>query len=305
MTISELYISKQEHKVWVDKFQSTGNHKSGKIFAYTNTNFRSINSFLSQIAMFKDINGKSRSQWRVMSRSGQELDKHRITSLINAGWIESDNERYYLTNSGSLALRLNNAKLTSFEKWPLLFFLLQNYSFEGNKREIYVTTNRTVENLHRFNLDTDFLISNMSRIVQKKSDLYDVFKEDVFWIVSFLKDTSFVKSYLDSPQIEKDELFSYVINEHKKKKSTDLVAHKFVSSGAYSKTMLFDEWTVLCTEIMTSGDVSNGADIYLNSILNAYTLFFDKIRKPLIIDFFEKNHDSFIDCFKKIKAGEI
>lgn len=252
MTILQYYLEKQKDPIWYKNYQSISDKCNGKLFDFIDTNFRKILSFFSQLDAFKSKDGKKRSEWSTMD-CGQEEDKHRVVNLQNAGLITFDGERYFITKKGKEVLRINeNDELNDNEKWLLMFMLLSDYRTEKRDLDLIKTVIDLAETLSKYGIDRTKLMTELRNAcyVDKKLQL---FEKDVFWLITFYTDEEFIKKYIVSTQKEKTELSDWIIACSRDKKSTDCIAHKFVSSGAYSATTFKDDINLsLCVLVVTA-----------------------------------------------------
>lgn len=241
MKIVEYYKTKQADRAWVDKFQSTGKNSCGKLFSCLNVNFRNLTSFFNQLEAFRPKDGLRREDWNSYQDNGQEKDKHRVVNLKNAGLIRVEGDRYYITDKGHEVLRIaNDEELTDKEKWVLLLMLIVDYNTEDRKHDLIRSVLELDSSLKNHGLETvKFLAMLKNALYIEKKDR--LFQSDVFWLITFAQDEQFDKLYLDAPKDEKQELFDYVLLVAQNKKSADLIAHKFVSGGAYSVSTFNDD----------------------------------------------------------------
>jgi hypothetical protein len=166
--------------------------------------------------------------------------------LLSAGLIELDSECYVFTRLGHLLVDLIESDLNHNEKWILLFLIILNYNFEGQRNSVIFTADNIISNLVSAGLNEEEVITQIREFITKKNiDMASVFKEDVFWYVTFARDNKFIKIYSAANAPDKKDLFDHMILEHKKDKTKDCIAHKYQSGGSYTKSTLFDEVSVL------------------------------------------------------------
>lgn len=270
MTILDYYVSKQTDLLWVQNFQSTGKGKRGKLFSCLSVNFRNLISFFNQLEAFKDKDGLKREDWNSFQDNGQEADKHRVVNLRNAGLITIIDDRYFVTEKGKEVLRISeDDNLSEREKWILLLMLILDYHTKERKHDLIRSVLELDYALKNQGLNTtDFLsILKRSLHIEEKERL---FSSDVFWLMTFAHDDKFVSLYLSSTQEEKQSLFDYVISCSKNKKSKDLVAHKFVSGGAYSVSTFKDDINMVFSAVILLSLHDSNWDNYVNIISKCY-----------------------------------
>lgn len=270
MSILDYYKNQQNNRDWVEKFQSTAKDKCGKLFSCLNVNFRNLTSFFNQLNAFKSKDGLRREDWNSYQDNGQEKDKHRVVNLKNAGLIKYENSRYCITSKGKEVLKINeNETLTDREKWLLLLMLISDYSTEDRKLDLIKSVLELDSSLKKQGLTTsEFLgVLKKSLTITEKEKL---FQSDVFWLISFAQDDSFVSIYINSTKEEKQKLFDYVLLCSKNKKSTDLIAHKFVSGGAYSVSTFNDDINMIFSFLILLSLEDVNWDNYINIICKCY-----------------------------------
>ena len=106
---------------------------------------------------------------------------------------------------------------------------------------------------------------------------------------------------MKSNKKEKEELFEWVINCSKNKNSSDCIAHKFVSGGAYTGSMFNEDVNmILCTLVLLTLQDKNYINfVNLMSKLHYPYAHNDKI-KSVINDNIEVFEESYINSIGKI-----
>lgn len=270
MKLIDYYKNNQANKTWVDKFQSTGKNNCGKLFSCLNVNFRNLTSFFIQLEAFKPKDGLRRDDWNSYKDNGQEKDKHRIVNLKNAGLIRIDGDRYYITDKGYEVLRISNdSELSDKEKWVILLMLIIDYNTEERKHDLIKSVLELDISLKKNGLETDKFLAMLKKslYIDKKDRL---FQSDVFWLITFAKDDQFDKIYLNSTKNERQELFDYVLLVSQDKQSNDLIAHKFVSGGAYSVSTFNDDINMVFSILILISLRDVNWDNYINIICKCY-----------------------------------
>lgn len=286
MTILDYYKDQQKYPAWVMKFQSTSGKQSGKTFSYVNTNYRHLVSFLTQLELFKNNNGRERSEWKTMKGSGQEKDKHRVINLINVGFLKFETECYLFTNKGYTAQDLIDADLTKEEEWLLTFLLCLDYHNEERDLDIIRTYYELQDYISSAGVDFVSIVESIPNDF-KVDNTDDLFRKDVFWNITFAKDKRFLELFKDASQEEKDQLKEYVISQHKIKESKDCIAHKFVSGGAYSTGMFRNDLKMIYFVHETEKNKKMSFENYIEFIIDKYSEHFiscnkDKLKKFIL-----------------------
>lgn len=271
MKILEYYKTQQSDKKWVDKFQKTGKGFSGKLFSCFNTNFRILTTFFINVKLFKPKSGLKREEWRRYQDKGQEGDKHRIVNLKNAGLLEIVNERYYITAKGDEVLRIDkDTELTEDEKWVLLLLLILDYNTKERSHDLINSVLELDLSLKKHGIETKkFLLMLKDSLNIKEKD--KLFQTDVFWLITFAQDDQFDKMYLNSTIKEKEELFNYLLEASREKNSSDLIAHKFVSSGAYSVSTFNEDIKMIFSILILISLRDVNWDNYIDIICKCYS----------------------------------
>lgn len=286
MKLLDYYIEQQKYPSWVLKFQSTSGKQSGKTFSYVNTNYRHLLSFLTQLQLFENNNGRERSEWKTMKGSGQEKDKHRVANLINIGFLKFETGCYLFTNKGYTAKDLVDAKLSKNEKWILTFLLSLDFHNEERDIDIIRTYYEIIDYLKLSKISFDYIIENISKS-WNIDQIEDLFNEDIFWYITFVKDKRFLDIFKESTIEEKTELKNYVSSQNKLKNSKDCIGHKFVTGGAYSLGMFKNDLKMLYfvhySEIYKELDFEE----YVDKIILEYCKWFiacdkEKIKKFIL-----------------------
>lgn len=284
MNILEYYRTKQSDYGWVQEFQSTAQGKHGKIFNCLNVNFRSLKTYYIQLDAFKINDGLRRSEWNNYQYNGQEKDKHRIQALKNAKFVISVGDRFFITDKGKLVLRINEDKaLTDREKWILIYMLLIDFEYDGKELDLIKSVIDLSNDLGNYGIGGKQLISYLkdSMLLSKKSD---IFKKDIFWLITFYKDKEFIKLFLKSTEEEKKQLYDWVISCSNDRNSTDCIAHKFMNGGAYNGNMFNEDINIiLCTLVLlTLQDRNYNNFIMLMSKLYNPQINLDRINKIIV-----------------------
>ncbi|WP_443738835.1 hypothetical protein [Treponema sp.] len=297
MTILQYYIEKQKNTSWYKNFQSIGESAHGKLFTFINTNFRTLSSFLEQLNRFRSKDGLRRIDWGTMD-CGQEEDKHRVVNLKNADFISFDGDRYHITEKGHEALRIYDSnELTKREKWILLLMLIINYKTEKRDFDLIKAVLGLSESLSVFRIKRIELIQKLSKSchILTKNEL---FESDIFWLITFYTENEFLKIFINSTEEEKNELKKYLIKCSTDKKSKDCLAHKYVSSGAYSVKSFGEDINIsLCVLVIAALQ-----DKTWEAFLSIICKFYPSANHGKILDFMAKNRSIYDEVYKNTFA---
>ncbi len=103
MNILEIYKEKNKDQAWFDDHFSLADGSHGRIFEYTNTNFRKQDAFLTHFNSFLEVENKPRADWPRQANHGQEIHKHMVMNMIQSKLFKKDiNELYSKTAKGIL-----------------------------------------------------------------------------------------------------------------------------------------------------------------------------------------------------------
>src|SRR3972149_1323140 len=129
MSLLEVYREKNKNEDWFITHSTLGKGATGRMFEYTNTNFRTQNAFTTQFEKFLEIENKPRETWSKQEHHGQEMDKHRVVNMIQSKLFKKDvNELYSRTTKGLLYSNFINLDIPEENKWLINYlFLLNGY----------------------------------------------------------------------------------------------------------------------------------------------------------------------------------
>lgn len=294
VNILNYYLESQKNISWVLKFQSTSGAQAGKTFSYINTNFRAITAFFNQLQMFEAKDGLRRSEWHDYQENGQEKDKHRVINLINAGFLEQEEDVYRITNKGKTLLSLyKNSSLTDAEKWPLVLLLLLDYKNASQELDIIYSAMTIYSLLEKHGVTALRLLGELKsgvRFFEKEK----MFRSSVFWLITFAKDPQFIQLFESATDAEREELYEWVIEQSKNKSSADCIAHKFVSGGAYTTATFNDDLKVLLSILILLMLQDKNAKNYLE----LFTKIFVNTNYAKILTFYQDNIDVYSSVYE-------
>ena len=307
MTILDYYKSSQLNEKWYKKFQSTSANQSGTVFSYVTTNFRYLKSFISQFKEFRSKIGVERDSWTDKLPCGQELDKHRITELKNFGLITTEQNYYTITSKGLAISDLideceNNKSINESTKNFLLLMLILDYHTESIKFDIVKTVKKIYSALEACDYakcDIESMVINSLKI-SKKANL---FKSDIFWLITFYKDPDFIRLFKNSSEEETINLKNYLNMQSKVNDSTDCIAHKFKSGGSYSVPMFMDNLRTLFFVSMILKFTDLEFESLLEVMLSKYCDIYDGTDKRFVMSFVNNHKSIFKKVYLNFKQG--
>lgn len=292
MNILEYYIERNKDINWVEKFRSTSDKHAGKLFMFFNTNYRSLHAFEDTFCKFLEYNGIERSKWDVNPNHGQETAKQWVVRMRQSKLFRKFGNIYRLTAKGEAFNDMIEKSYDKTDKWVLIYiFILTSYfKFESNylsKRVFQVLTN--LENV-------DYIINDIidaipTVLLDDKIDLFKLFRQDIFWLLSFNEDPDFLEIYKATSPIEKRELFDYVSKEYRIGTYSDVISYKYKPSGAYAKSTILDDLKIiyLTYKIKTKPHISI-KDFY-NYLLETYKNCFPNYNLTAVKHFIDEHTD--------------
>ncbi len=308
MDILSYYLQQQENPNWVKKFQSTSDDNSWKIYPFTNTNFRTIDSFLRQMDSMKDVNWIDRKNWAKTDWAWQEKDKQRINNLRKAKFITSKTETIFeITPAWFTCLSISNQSQTkniTIKDWLnkdeqrlLLYLLLLNY-WEEKRKETINCSRRCFNELKKILSDSEIFNELEYLIINKCKNKASLFSTDIFRYITFANDDRFLEVYKNSSISEREKLHNYVIN--KASEQTDCIAHKYISSWAFSTSMFKNEATVLYLTNKILLENPKTFDDFVGYVIKIYGNIYT-ISPQRILKFIQWNKMIYEEIFNSIK----
>lgn len=284
---------------FLSQYSETGSGKYGKIFAFQNTNYRLVLSFIKNYKTFKEgANGVDRSLWELNSNHGQEKLKQHTQNMIKARFFSKNERTYYNTRKGEVLENLDD--FTDEEKWILLYLLLIDSYFDNIPGYILKRTNEIYEDFFVY-VNSKSNINNMIfDFIQKskKNNIEELFKHDYLYFDTFyipFKNYDFLNYYVNSSCEEKEELYEYIINNYKelkellkKRKSGneeeyskannillnnnyDVISRKYRPSGVYDKNMVVDNAKILYVSSFINENRFIDFQDFIKKVVNKYS----------------------------------
>lgn len=297
MDILEYYKEQQKYKDWYDKFQSTATNKSGKVFSYTSTTYRYMNNFLKDLEKFEINNGVPKSEWNTYA-DGQLVDKQRTLPLSLLGLIKNEGDQYTFTALGWTCFDLINAELASSQKWFLLYLIMLNYRSRWRENDIILTAREHINYLLRCNIPENEILDGL-REIQKSKNIEEIMKTDIFWYITFAKDTKFIEKYYMSTEIDKNMLYSYVINEQQKSNSKDCIGHKYKPGGQMLPGTFLEECKILYVSYKLSKKRYEEFSLMLGSLIEIYKEISTLNEEEKVKKFIESHKSVYNDIFMR------
>ncbi|MFA7702316.1 MAG: HNH endonuclease signature motif containing protein [Patescibacteria group bacterium] len=299
MSLLENYKRKNTNKAWFDDHFSLGKDNHGRMFEYTNTNFRNQDSFIDHFSKFLEVENKPREEWPKQANHGQEVHKHMVINMIQSKLFKKDvNEIFSRTAKGLLYTDFINSDYENGEKWLINYlFLLNGYYFSRKNYIIY----RIKEDLLGFllsvdNLEEQKIIEYAKKLLESKS-ISDVLRNEFFYLHSFYNDSDFLINYLRAPIQEKEELAVYIEQNLKNKTFDCCISAKYQTGGNFTVNTLFDETKVfLLTLLFIQTENVNLSNIYQVFVKN-YSQNIERIDTKIVSNYLSSNNNVFDSVF--------
>ena len=217
MNLLEIYKEKNKNKAWFNAHSMLGKNATGRMFEYTNTNFRTQNAFIAQFEKFLEIENKNRGAWLKQEHHGQEIDKHRVVNMIQSKLFKKDtNGLYSRTKKGFLYGEFINSKITEENKWFINYlFLLNGYYSNRKNYIIYRVKNGLLDSLLSVDGMTEDLLVKYAKELLIANSFKAAIRKNFFFLHSFYDDSDFLINYLRATNIEKEELIKYIEKNNK------------------------------------------------------------------------------------------
>lgn len=302
MNLLKIYQNKNSDKKWFEDHCSSGEDASGKMFKYTGTNARNLESFMSQFKMFLKIENIPRNKWPRQVKHGQEVHKQYVVPMIQSKLFKKKSDELYdRTTKGSLYKKFIDSDIKEGERWLINYiFLINGYYFN---RKNYII-HRVKEDLLGFFLSIDGV--NEDQLIRESKNLLKTnsfklaLKSDFFFMHSFYDDVDFLTVYLRASKDEKMELVSYIENNIKNKNFICCISKKYKSTGIFSYSTLIEETKVfLLTLLFTESKNANLNSIYKIFIKN-FSENIQEINKKEVFSYLIENKEVFDPIFEDI-----
>lgn len=303
MSLLGIYKKKNEDKKWFIDHSTLGKGMAGKMFEYTNTNFRTQGAFTAQFLKFSEIENKPRGKWAKQKHHGQEIDKHRVVNMIQSKLFKKDvDELYSRTTKGLLYdAFVKMETLSEDDRWFINYlFLLNGYYLNRKNYIIY----RVKEDLLSYLLSVDGITKDSlikdARNLLAANSFEAILKNNFFYIHSFYNDSDFLINYLRSTEEEKVELANYIRENLRTKKFRCCISAKYQPSGNFNKNMLVDETKVfLLTLLFIQSKAVNLSNVYEIFVFN-FKSNITALNEKLVSDYLQEHKDIFDPIFTDI-----
>lgn len=299
MNLLELYKHKNDDKKWFEDHFSLGDGRGGRMFEYTNTNFRTQNSFTSQFQSFLEIENKERSSWPRQANHGQEVHKQHVNNMLQSKLFKKDsNDIFSRTTKGNLYNEFINEEHEENARWFLNYiFLLNGYYFNRKNYIIYRVKEDILGHLLSIDGVDESILIKYAVDILKIDSFEKMIRSPFFYLHSFYNDSDFLINYLRSTENDREELAKYIEENRKNENYVCCISAKYKLSGNFNKNMLVDETKVfLLTLLFIKSKNINTENIY-DVFTNNYHEYIYPINKEIASNYLRKNKDVFNPIF--------
>lgn len=272
MTILEYYTERSKDSKWYQNFQSTSDRYYGKLFRFTNTNFRTLYSYESIFVKFLEVNNKSREEWEKHSNHGQEVNKQHVVRMRESKFFKREKNIYTLTFKGESFERFLKSDFLEEEKWIIIYFYLLNAYFNLTPLYIKKTVNNYFNSLSAQGLDIEFHLQDAQKYLSSKTNSkFELFEQDLFWIVTFNHDKDFIDLFVNSTTSQKNDLKKHIFSQLEIKNSNDLVVKKYKQNGQFTVNMFIDELKIIYMSHFLLNQKFNDLNDFIDNMLLTYS----------------------------------
>ncbi|MEG1821131.1 MAG: HNH endonuclease signature motif containing protein [Malacoplasma sp.] len=329
MSLKDKYVEMCNDHSALIQYSETGTGKYGKIFDFQNTNYRLLNSFITNYNTFKDgTDGVNRSEWEHNKSHGQENLKQHTNNMIKSRFFSKNERTYYKTRKGEILEKIPE-DFSEEEKWIIVYLLLVDAYFVNIPNYILKRTKEIYEDFLVYENSVDNINYMITEFINasKSNSIEELFKTDYIYFDTFFlpfNNFDFLSNYINSSKGEKQELYEYIINsfeEYKKlrnlAKGADQEAlnaktivtnyrfeccltKKYQSSGVFNKNMIVDNAKILFISEYINKNIFRDFRDYIYAVVEKYSQI-ENINSGKIFQFiFGECKDVFEMCYLNI-----
>lgn len=301
MSLVDVYKEKNTNQEWFKNHASLGKGAAGRMFEYTNTNFRTQKAFIDAFTTFLEVENMQRDQWPRQGH-GQEKHKHHVMNMIQSKLFRKDvDDLYSRTTKGQLYGEFIEADFEDAEKWLLNYLFLLNGYYTNRKNYIVY---RVKEDLLGFLLSadgvTEELLVDSARQLLTSESLSTALRCPFFYIHSFYDDSDFLISYLRSSEEEREELAQYIENNLKTETFECSISKKYQPSGNFNHNMLLDETKVFLLTLFLIQSKGPNMENLPEVFVGNYNTSIAPIDRDSVLAYLQDNKNVFDAIFVEI-----
>jgi len=301
MSLLEEYIKLSNNKDAFYKYYSCANKTLtyGNMFYFRQTSFRYIMNFKDSYNIFKKVDGIDRSKWEKSKSYNQHLDKHRTVRMFGSKLFSKNERTYYKTEKGLVMDQIitNEQEFSEEEKWILVYLLILDSYFDNTINYILNRTECIFENFIASGIEEkDIILSIKNIIASKIKKKEQLINQNYLYMDTFYQpynnEYDFLSIYNNSSDTEKQELYEYIKDNLKNKKSNCIISKKYEDSGNYTIEMLVENAKILFITNYINKMSNISFEEFVKSVISKYSEI-EIIDTGKIINFILKNRDIF------------
>lgn len=306
MSILDIYKEKNKDTKWFNSHASLGVGSFGRMFEYTNTNFRNQGTFINDFLKFTEVENVPRNLWPKHPKHNQEIHKHYTVNMLQSKLFKRNKEGVFSrTTKGILYTDFISLDIPSSDRWLINYiFLLNGYYFN---RKNYILS-RVRDDLLGFLLSTDGIDKNLliseAELLIGKNSFSEILRSDFFYFHSFYNDSDFLTTYLRSSLEEKEELATYIEDNLVSGVFQCCISKKYQRSGNFNKVSLLDETKVFLMTLALVEDKNIGLDNIYKKIFDFYDEKISVLKKDTL-NYLYKNRNVFDPIFEDVLDVEV
>lgn len=305
MSLLEIYKEKNNDKEWFDSHFSSSSKAFGKMFIFTGTNFRTLESFFKQFSTFLEIEGKPRKFWPKKETTGQEMHKQHVTNMLQSKLFKKDigdDEVYSKTRKGFLYDDFIKLEIGDEEKWLINYLFLLNGYYSNVKNYIVYRVKRDLLGylLSVPSINVDLLTNEAKNFLNLEDKTFSsLLRSSFFYIHSFYNDSDFLINYFRASEQEKEELASYIEENYNENNLRCCISRKY-KSEVITKNTLVDETKIFLLTLR----FSELKDVFLTNIREKFVEEFSenifRINESIVLNYLYVNKNVFDPIFEDV-----
>ena len=306
MNLLEIYKEKNKNPEWFLDHSSLAKNKSGRMFEYTSTNFRSQKTFTEDFVKFLEVENKPRNEWPKQKDHGQEIHKQYVTNMLQSKLFKkSENDIYSKTAKGILYNDFINLEKGAEEEWFINYiFLLNGYYLNRKNYIIYRVKNDLLGCLLSVDSITEESLAEDARKIIIADSFGEILRSNFFYIHSFYNDSDFLINYFRSSGEEKEELASYIEGNLGAGNFQCCISTKYQLGGNFNKNMLADETRVFLLTLLFIKSKKTNLDNIYNIFVNNFDQNIFNLNKEWVFNYLNSNKNIFDPIFEEIIESE-
>lgn len=329
MNLKNIYVEMCKDSEFLSQYSKTGDGKFGKMFAFQNTNYRLLLSFITNYKTFKKgADGIDRSLWELNGNHGQEKLKQHTQNMIKSRFFSKNKRTYYHTRKGEVLENISS-EYSEEEKWILVYLLLIDSYFDNTPNYILKRSEEVWGNFLVYEKSNNDIIKMLLDFInESKTERFNnFFEQEYLYFDTFhtpFKNYDFLANYVNSNEYDKKELYDYIVENHEKlndllrqKKNNDpekiskveellsnfnndVISSKYCSGGVYTKGTIIDNAKILY--ISTYINSTNFKDFvdFIHKVIDKYAEIETIDSRKIYRFIFASYKDIYENCYVNI-----